>query len=274
MKAPIGVSRSALRVADSRIVSAEPASCRTSRRLSGSLSAMCLVVPPGYRALPLCPPCPGGSSADGRESKRPFVSGTKGRTFRGATRLRHLCRSLGRRVGLSRSGGATPADRCCPVSLALCAGAYWRTLEVHGLVRRLTGPFAPSAAPACTTRWFSTPAPGVTRPDHSPCSNVAGVYGRRGGAVKRAPEPLRRVVALPAGRCPHFCHPARCRHRRREARRAADPRRPRPGILPDVARGRHVADQRTLTDGSDTLRAPNGFPRGKAFAPRVACVDV
>ena len=98
----------------------------------------------------------------------------------------------GRRVGLSRgrlrccpgaglcplplalavAAGATPADRCCPVSLALCAGAYWRTLEARGLVRRLTGPFALVAAPACTNRWFSTPAPGTTRPDHSPYFDV------------------------------------------------------------------------------------------------------
>ena len=77
-------------------------------------------------------------------------------------------RALGALVALP-----TPADRCCPLSLALCAGAYWRALEARGLVRRLTGPFSSVAAPACTNRWFSTPAPGGTRPDHSPYSYVA-----------------------------------------------------------------------------------------------------
>jgi len=79
---------------------------------------------------------------------------------------------------------ATPADRCCPLSLALCAGAYCRALEARGLVRRLTGPFALVAAPACTNRWFSTPAPGGTRPDHSPCSDVGRSLGRSGVACQ------------------------------------------------------------------------------------------
>jgi hypothetical protein len=101
----------------------------------------------------------------------------------------------GRRVGLSRlrleagsrftAAGATPTDRCCHVSLALCAGAYWRALEARGSVRRLTGPFRLVAAPACTNRWFSTPAPGVTRPDHSPYSDVARSLGLRRIGVKR-----------------------------------------------------------------------------------------
>ena len=84
-------------------------------------------------------------------------------------------------------------NRCCPLSLALCAGAYWRALEARGLVRRLTGPFVLVAAPACTNRWFSTPAPGSTRPDHSPYSNVAGVYGQGGVPVKRRAAGLRAV---------------------------------------------------------------------------------
>ena len=89
----------------------------------------------------------------------------------------------------SHPAGMTP-DRCCPLSLALCAGAYWRALEARGLVRRLTGPFALVAAPASTNRWFSTPAPGGTRPDHSPYSYVAGVYGETRRGVK-SPAALR-----------------------------------------------------------------------------------
>jgi len=86
---------------------------------------------------------------------------------------------------------ATPADRCCPVSLARCAGAYWQALEARGSVRRLTGPFVPSAAPACTNRWFSLPAPGVTRPDHSPYSDVPRSLGARPRRCQTVPHPLR-----------------------------------------------------------------------------------
>src|ERR1035437_1322170 len=89
------------------------------------------------------------------------------------------------RIDFSHRFAMTPAkrlllNRCCPLSLALCAGAYWRTLEVRGLVRRLTGPFVLVTAPACTNRWFSTPAPGSTRPDHSPYWECGGSL--RGGA--------------------------------------------------------------------------------------------
>ena len=52
--------------------------------------------------------------------ERPFVSGTKGRAFRGATLIRR-CRTLPDRRAVRV---ATVTDRRCPVSLALCAGAY------------------------------------------------------------------------------------------------------------------------------------------------------
>src|ERR1700690_1633576 len=95
-----------------------------------------------------------GECPRGGESKNLSSTGTKGLTFRGATHIRR-CRSLadgelaaGSPLS-SRSDDqshreALPPDRCCPVSLALCAGAYWRALEARGSVRWLTGPFSPS----------------------------------------------------------------------------------------------------------------------------------
>jgi hypothetical protein len=115
----------------------------------------------------------------------------------------------GRRARLSRRSGrlsataATPADRCCPVSLALCAGAYWRALEARGLVRRLTGPFLLVAAPACTNRWFSTPAPGCTRPDHSPYFDVGRSLRALPGGCQLEPRRVakgRGPTARPSGR--------------------------------------------------------------------------
>jgi hypothetical protein len=170
-------------------------------------------------------------SADRRRIKNLSSTGTKGRSFRGATHIRQ-CRSLADGPG-SRGGWravvplvppATPADRCCPVSLALCAGAYWRALEARGLVRRLTGPFALVAAPACTNRWFSTPAPGGTRPDHSPYWECGGslragpaacqTMARGCGAEARRPAPrleLRRHSSATEAAVPHYA--AARRHR-------------------------------------------------------------
>jgi hypothetical protein len=59
------------------------------------------------------------------------------------------------------TGGAAcdSLDWRCPVSLALCAGAYLvasRSLSV----RRLTGPFVVIASPACTNRRISVLAEG------------------------------------------------------------------------------------------------------------------
>ena len=72
--APIGVSRSADRVARRSIVSALPASRFAWVRLSGSVMVTC-------------------GASGGPESKRPLVSGTKGRAFRGATLIRR-CRTF------------------------------------------------------------------------------------------------------------------------------------------------------------------------------------
>ena len=204
MNAPIGVSRSAFRVAVRRIVSAEPDNRRTSRRLSGSVSAIAACLSPLWPSPPVrgsgprpCPWPPLRSRSSGpligpRRSNPRIRRGIK-------TTSRHRTKGLlprrmrpGNHDDLSSRDersilprchphsamplswptrqalvgpgsvalAATPADRCCPVSLALCAGAYWRALEARGLVRRLTGPFAPVAAPASTNRWVSVPATG------------------------------------------------------------------------------------------------------------------
>ena len=84
-------------------------------------------------------------------------------------------------------GGATPADRCCPVSLALCAGAYWRALEARGLVRWLTGPFAPVAAPASTNRWVSVPATGRYSSRSSPVFRCGAELRGRGDRCQTGP---------------------------------------------------------------------------------------
>jgi hypothetical protein len=140
-----------------------------------------------------CPARVAGRPASrGPGIKRPFVKGRKvdpsavPPTF-GNAALWPTGRALGAMVRLRPlPPPATPADRCCPVSLALCAGAYWRALEARGLVRRLTGPFALVAAPASTNRWFSPPAPGGTRPDHSPYSYVArSLWGEAAGCQLR-----------------------------------------------------------------------------------------
>jgi len=140
----------------------------------------------GYRA---CPSVRRASQARRRiawESKRPSSLGRKVEPSAVPPAFGN-CRSCGRRVGLSRGSCRVrlPPIGGCPLSLALCAGAYCRALEARGLVRRLTGPFTPSAAPACTTRWFSTPAPGVTRPDHSPYFECGPEStGRTGGGCQ------------------------------------------------------------------------------------------
>ena len=116
--APIGVSRSAGRVARRRIVSALAARRCACARLIGSS----VVIAYGPRRI-----------------KTTFVSGTKGRAFRGATLVRR-CRTLAT-DGPSRVSTAT--DRRCP----FIAGALRRSLLTSAAyaascsVRRLPGPF-------------------------------------------------------------------------------------------------------------------------------------
>ena len=87
-----------------------------------------------------------------RESRTTYRPGTKGRAFRGATLIRR-CRTL---VTDGWLGARPAADRRCPVSLALCAGAYWRSaFTVSRSVRRLPGPFLAVVVPARTSRRIS-----------------------------------------------------------------------------------------------------------------------
>ena len=149
-KTPIGVSRSASRVARSRTVSYSAARRLASAREIGSSMSVGNVV--------------------SRNRNDPSSPGTKGRAFRGATLFR-LCRThLYRR-------GRLPADRRCPVSLALCAGAYLVASLGHLWVRRLTGAIHSRRHPG------SHQVPGlcaggasVTRPDHRPIFDWAAVW--------------------------------------------------------------------------------------------------
>ena len=118
-------------------------------------------------------------------AERPFVSGTNSRAFRGATLIRR-CRTLAdRRVRVSPRF----VRSALPVSLALCAGAYWRL--------RLAPPRVRSGgsrvhSPSSSSRL--TPAAGSlgrratgTRPDHSPFFvMVRGVWPSGHGPVKQA----------------------------------------------------------------------------------------
>ena len=86
----------------------------------------------GFDASGRCTAVSGGIRPDGHE-KRPSSPGTKGRAFRGATLIRRVPHSRDRRVGRGLSPVA--ADRRCPISLALCAGAYWASVGPPVAVR-------------------------------------------------------------------------------------------------------------------------------------------
>src|SRR3954447_20200761 len=105
-----------------------------------------------------------------RNQNRPFVPGRKVVTFRGATLIR-LCRT-------SRPTDRREAfGRRCPISPALCAGAYLVARCVRW-VRRLTGPFVVLASPACTIRRISV----LAQVDYSsrslPCIRLSPKCGR------------------------------------------------------------------------------------------------
>ena len=160
----MGVSRSAGRVARSRIVSALAARRLVCARLIGSL----VVIAVGLW-----------------NQERPFVPGTKGRAFRGATLIRRVPHSRDRRPGVS------PGDRRCPVSLALCAGAYW-VRPARGRARVRSGgsrvhSLPPSLRFAPATGSLCRRATG-TRPVHSPYSYVSGDGGRVRGGRQAAPR--------------------------------------------------------------------------------------
>ena len=84
--------------------------------------------------------------------------GTKGRAFRGATLIRRLPHSL------TDGRPSRAADRRCPLSLALCAGAYLGFVaclprRARRSVRRLPGPFPAVVAPVSTSHRISLPTP-------------------------------------------------------------------------------------------------------------------
>src|SRR5687768_15004586 len=116
------------------------------------------------------------------------LPGTKGRAFRGATLIRR-CRTL------VTDGSSTfvVADRRCPVSLALCAGAYWRPRKpAWRSVRRLPGPFPVVVVPARTSRRIS----GSTCDEYSSRSQpkvfaMSAEYGSVGGDRQHPQWPTR-----------------------------------------------------------------------------------
>ncbi len=117
-----------------------------------------------------------------RIRQRPFVPGTKGRAFRGATLIRRVPHSRDRRPGFE-----TLDDRRCPVSLALCAGAYWVGGRPRRSVRRLPGPFPVAAAPVSTSHRVSLPTrDGYSSRSQPVLRDVAGWWQGRPAGVKRS----------------------------------------------------------------------------------------
>ena len=124
----------------------------------------------------------GHRCAASENQERPIVSGTKGRAFRGATLIRR-CRTL-----LTDGPGLPPTDRRCPISLALCAGAYWR-LRLAPLRVRSGG----SRVHSLSSSFRLAPTAGSlgrratgTRPDHSPCLRDGARSMGRPGAGRQA----------------------------------------------------------------------------------------
>ncbi len=155
-KAPIGVSRSAGRVARRRSVSALLASRLAWLRLSGSG-----VVIAGPRE---------SDTTDRPRDERSCLPRCHPHSA--------MPHSRDRRVGF-------PTDRRCPVSLALCAGAYLGD-PVGGQfrsVRRLPGPFAAAVAPVSTSHRVSLPTlDGYSSRSQPALRDVGGVCVERRGA--------------------------------------------------------------------------------------------
>jgi len=92
-------------------------------------------------------------------------------------------------------GTDPPSDRRCPLSLALCAGAYWRGRALRGLGRAAFGPEAPGSIRRRRRPGFHQP-PGLsagaatgTRPVHS------RVFGW-GGESRRAGPPRSNALSM------------------------------------------------------------------------------
>ena len=176
-KAPIGVSRSAGRVARSRIVSALAARRWACARLIGSavVIAGCLGesrttvrLRDERSCLPRCHP----------HSAMPH--------------------SRDRRVGWRGFETPTAADRRCPVSLALCAGAYWRPRPAPPRVRSggsRVHSLSSSLRLAPTAGSLDRRATG-TRPVHSPLiRDVRGVCRRSAEASSGTRERLEAIAS-------------------------------------------------------------------------------
>ena len=157
----MGVSRSAGRVARRSIVSALAARRCVCARLIGS--AVVIV-------------------SASQNQKRPIVLGTKGRAFRGATLIRRVPHFRDRRGGWCHHRG----HRRCPVSLALCAGAYWRLrcpLRVRSGGSR--GHSSSSSLRLAPTAGSLDRRATGTRPVHSPLiRDVRGVWVGSAETVK------------------------------------------------------------------------------------------
>ena len=233
-KAPIGVSRSAGRVARRRIVSALAARRCACARLIGS--AVVIAVGLG-------------------ESRTTFVSGTKGRAFRGATLIRR-CRTLVTDGPVRRLHGRRSA-------LPSIAGALRRSLLASAAraasrsVRRLPGPFPVVVAPARTSRRISgSTCDGYSSRSQPAVRDVRGVWaGRVRGVKRRRDRPAQRPAERPVR--------AVRRHRsvggRPAARRAWAPRRVEHG---------HVADRRSMRVRWTIRRKSHGTPdRACRFVP-------
>jgi hypothetical protein len=131
-----------------------------------------------------------------------FVSsGTKGRYLPRCHPRSAVCRTHDRRT-VRDPVVARPIDRRCPVSLALCAGAYWSSAASSSAcasvfaaprsVRGLPGPFAAAAIPARTSRRVSV----MTHAGYSSRSMPVFSCGREyGGGRGEASSAL--DVALP-----------------------------------------------------------------------------
>lgn len=93
-------------------------------------------------------------------------------------------------------------DRRCPVTLALCAGAYWGSrIATDRSVRRLPGPFPAVAAPVSTSHRVSVPTcDGYSSRSQPICVSVARMVAGTGGGVKRGGRARIRGSPGPAAR--------------------------------------------------------------------------
>ena len=153
----------------------------------------------------------GGPSAARRLGcrRRPRIRNDQVRLFRDERSLvlprchprSAVCRTRDRRIRPRRSPPGA-IDRRCPVSLALCAGAYWSSAPSRSAVasssvaprsvRGLPGPFAAAAIPARTSRRVSVMAPDGYSSRSRPVFSCGGSLGAPLRGVKGSATPGRR----------------------------------------------------------------------------------